>query len=114
MKTEKQNKLNAQINEVLSQRLFELVMEIQSDFGLITVNSSILSADLSYIDVYVSCFKNQDTLCKTLANYAQELKEELKRKIVLRKMPIIRFRYDDSMETENKLISQINNLHIPS
>jgi ribosome-binding factor A len=114
MKQERQNKMDSKIQEILSQKIFELTMEIQQDYGLITVNSTRLAPDMSYIDVFVSSIKNQEILCKTLATYAQELKESLKNKIVLRKMPIIRFRYDKSMETENKMLAQINALDIPN
>jgi ribosome-binding factor A len=56
--------------------------------------------------------KNQDKLCKTLANYAQDIKEEINKNITLRKMPIVRFRYDETMEKSADLINKINDLEI--
>ncbi len=114
MKLERQNKIEAKLKDILSQKIYELTMEIQSEYGLITINATKLAPDMSYIDVYVSCIKNQDILCKNLAKYAQELKDALKTGIILRKMPIIRFRYDNSIEVENNLIEKINALDIPN
>jgi ribosome-binding factor A len=54
--------------------------------------------------------KNSDRLCKTLANYAQDIKEEINKNITLRKTPIVRFRYDESIEKSTNLINKINEL----
>jgi len=67
---------------------------------------------MSYLDVFVSSIKNSDILCKTLANYAQEVKEAINKKITLRKTPIVRFRYNDEMEFSAQLISKIDKLEI--
>gem|GEM_PF-1447406 len=88
----------------------EEIAEIQADFGLITINSVKLAPDLSYLDIFVSSLQNGDTLCKTLAGYAQVCKEAINKKMPLRKTPIIRFRYDDTMETTHKMIQDINSL----
>lgn len=114
MKLERQNKIEAKLKDILSQKIYELTMEVQSEYGLITINSTKLAPDMSYIDVYVSSIKNQDVLCKNLAKYAQNLKDALKNGIILRKMPIIRFRYDNSIEIENNMIHKINSLDIPN
>lgn len=110
MNKDRQVKMEAKLKEIISTKLFSLTMEIQSEFGLITVNNLTLAPDMSYIDIFVSSLKSPETLCKTLAVYAQELKEEINKNITLRKTPIIRFRYDDSMEHATNIISQINAL----
>ncbi len=113
MKQQRQNKMDARIQEIISEKIHVLTLEVQQDYWLITVNMTRLAPDMSYIDVFVSSIKNQEVLCKTLAKYAQEIKEELRDKIILRKTPIIRFRYDTSMEDESRIISKINALEIP-
>jgi len=67
---------------------------------------------MSYIDIYVSSIKNGELLCKTLANFAQIIKENINKKITLRKTPIVRFRYTTEMETFTNLLNKINSLEI--
>lgn len=112
MNQERLKKLNSQLQEIVSTRLYEETIEIQSDFWLITVNSVLLAPDMSYLDIMVSCIKNNQTLCKTLANYAQSIKEDINKKMPLRKTPIIRFRYHDEMEFSTQLLQKINALDI--
>jgi ribosome-binding factor A len=65
---------------------------------------------MSYLDVFVSSIKNNEVLCKKLAKYAQKVKEDINKKITLRKTPIIRFRYNNEMEFSSDLISKIGDL----
>lgn len=67
---------------------------------------------MSYLDIFVSSLKNQETLCKTLATYAQDIKHTINTKITLRKTPIVRFRYTDEMEFTTNLVDKINSLEI--
>lgn len=105
-------KFDSLLKSIISNRLYIETMEIQENYWIITVNNVSLASDMSYIDVYVSSLKGKDTLCKTLAKYAQVLKEEINKNIILRKTPIIRFRYDDTMEKSTILINKINDLDI--
>jgi ribosome-binding factor A len=112
MNQERLKKMNALLKEIVWVCIYEKTIEIQSDFWLITVNDVKLATDMSYLDVFVSSIKNSDKLCKTLAWFAQDVKEEINKKITLRKTPIIRFRYNDEMEFATDLISKINSLEI--
>ena len=112
MNKERLKKMNSLLKEIVSLSIYESVIEIQSDFWLITVNNVNLATDMSYLDIYVSSIKNWAILCKILAKYAQKIKEDINAKIILRKTPIIRFRYNDEMEFEINLISKINKLEI--
>lgn len=105
-------KFNSMLKEIVWNCILENTLEIQSEFWLITVNSVSLSTDMSYLDVFVSSIKNSDKLCKTLANFAQIIKASINKKITLRKTPIIRFRYNDEMETSTSLLNKINSLEI--
>ena len=64
----------------------------------------------SYLDVFVSSFKNKDILCKTLAWYARPITKAINKEIKIYKMPKLRFRYDESWEISQNIINTINNL----
>lgn len=110
MQKQRLDRYNSLLKKVVGDYLQEQTYEIQSDFGMITLHSVELSSDLSYLDVFVSCLKNQEMLCKTLKEYATDLKKEINTNIMLRKMPIIRFRYNDEIEYTTHLINEINSL----
>jgi len=110
MDKKRKSQHESQLKEIIWATLLEETADIQSDFGLITINCVKLAPDLSYLDIFVSSLKNGEMLCKTLAWYAQICKEAINKKLPLRKTPIIRFRYDDTMETTHKMIQNINSL----
>lgn len=112
MKQDRLKKMNAGLKEIVGNCILEHTLEIQSDFWLITVNDIEMSPDMSYLDIYVSSLKNNERLCKTLANYAQIIKENINKHITLRKTPIVRFRYDKEMEHATELIQKINSLDV--
>lgn len=112
MKSDRLKKMNALLKEIVGNCVLEETLEIQNDFWLITINSVSLASDMSYLDVFVSSLKNGEILCKTLANYAQAIKEAVNKKITLRKTPIIRFRYNNEMEFSTNLINTINSLEV--
>ncbi len=110
MKQDRLKKMNSMLKEIVWNCIMEQTLEIQSEFWLITVNDVELASDMSYLDVFVSSLKNGEKLCKTLANYAQLVKEAINNNITLRKTPIVRFRYSNEMEFSTQLISKINSL----
>lgn len=112
MNDKRLKKFDSMLKNIISNKLFIETMEIQEDYWIITVNNVSLASDMSYVDVYVSSIKSQDTLCKTLAKYQQVIKEEINKNITLRKTPIIRFRYDNTIEKSTYLIEKINLLDI--
>lgn len=111
MKQIKLNKINSVLKQIVWESILRNTLEIQDNFWLITVNNVKLSADISYLDIFVSSLKNQELLCKTLAKNAQIIKEDINKKISLRKTPIIRFKYDNKIELSTELISKIDLLY---
>lgn len=105
-------KMNSLLKEIVWRCILENTQESQNDFWLITINKVELSKDMSYLDVFVSCIKNEGKLTKFLANYAQDVKESINKKITLRKTPIVRFRYTNEMEFFTNLLNKINSLGI--
>ena len=110
MNKDKQKKLESIAHKVISSYFAEYLKEIESDFWLINIVKIKISSDLSYLDIFVSSFKNSDILCKTLANYAQDITKALNKEIKIYKMPKVRFRYDNSWEISQNIIQTINNL----
>lgn len=112
MNQDRLKKMNSILKEIVGKCLIEQTLEIQSEFWFITVNDVELASDMSYLDIFVSSLKNSDKLCKTLASYAQTIKEAINKDITLRKTPIVRFRYRNEMEFSTHLIAKINSLDI--
>ena len=110
MNQERLKKLESISARIISEFFIEELREVESDFWLINIAQVEISSDLSYLDIHVSSFQNQDILTKTLAKYAPEMNRKLHKKLSLRKMPKIRFRYDESWEISSEIIGTINNL----
>ncbi|MDR2411326.1 MAG: hypothetical protein LBD88_01690 [Candidatus Peribacteria bacterium] len=55
----------------------------------------IISSDLSYLDVWISAFKNQNILAKTIAKYNNKIQSRYNKAVKIRKLPKIRYRYDN-------------------
>lgn len=105
-------KMEAWLKWIITSFLLEKSLEIQQEFWLITINDIKIANDLSYLDIFVSSLKNSDKLCKSLALFAQDIKEEINKNITLRKTPIVRFRYDNTIEHSTELINKINKLEL--
>lgn len=110
MNNQKMKKLESILLSLISNFIIDELKDIESDFWLININWVKLSTDLSYLDVLVSSFKNTDILTKTLALYAKDMERKIYKKIEIRKLPKIRFRYDQSWEISQNIVNKINNL----
>ncbi len=110
MNKERLKKLESVSLELIIDTLNPMLKEIESDFWLINITWTKISPDLSYLDVYVSSFKNEDILCKTLANYAHLIQRNIGKKLSLRKNPRVRFRYDNKWKIAQEISMTINNL----
>ena len=112
MNQDRLKKLENVAQTLISSFILEEMQEIQSHFGLINVSSVKLSSDLSYLDVYVSAFKNQTELTKALAKNNREIQQKFHKAMTLRKIPRIRYRYDDSGEVSQTIYNTLNSLDI--
>ena len=110
MNQEKIKKLENISRWIIAEFFMEELREVEAEFSLINIAKVEISSDLSYLDIFVSSFKNQELLTKTLAKYAPEMNRKLHKKLSLRKMPKIRFRYDESWEISSEILWTINNL----
>lgn len=114
MKEDRLKKMQSMIWALASEFLFMEAKEIEDEFWLINVTWVKLASDLSYLDIFVSSFKNQENLCKALSKYDYEIVKKINERVQLRKSPRIRFRYDEKWEISRNITSLINTLEIPN
>lgn len=107
MNNERIKKLEAVAHELVSNYIFESLEDSEQIFGIITILWVKISSDLSYLDIYISSLKNWIILPKTLAKHNREIQWRLNKKIQIRKLPKIRFRYDDSWEIWQQICDTI-------
>jgi len=96
MNQERIKKLESVSRELVSQYILEELDDSELTFWLITVTRVKISSDLSYLDIFVSSLLNWDVLPKTLAKHNREIQWRFNRTLNIRKLPKIRFRYDES------------------
>ena len=110
MNKDRLKKLEATSHKVLSDIIFEETSEIWTDFWLITITEIVISPDLSYLDVWVSAFKNEDILAKTLAKKNWIIQSRYNKAINIRKLPRIRYRYDNKGKIWQEVSVVINEI----
>lgn len=107
MKNERLKKLESVAQELVSRFIFEELEDSEKEFWIITITWVKISSDLSYLDIYVSSMKNPDILPKTLAKHNHEIQSKLGKSLLIRKLPRIRFRYDNKWETWQNIMDLI-------
>lgn len=112
MNLDKKKKLETTSRKLISNFVIERIEDNDRIFWLINVNWVEISSDLSYLDVFVSSFENTELLTKTLAKYARNMESIILKNLEMRKVPRIRFRYDEKWEIGQKVIAEINKLEI--
>lgn len=110
MNKERIKKLESLSLEIISQIIFEEALDIQNDFWLINVTDVTISPDLSYLDVWVSCIKNGEMLPKALAKKNYIIQWQYNRKMSIRKLPKIRYRYDARGENSAKILDTLQQI----
>jgi len=110
MNKDRLKKLESTTLQLVSNFLFEYIQNIEDEFWLINITWIKISSDISYLDIYVSSFKNNENLTKTLAIYAHDIQRKLNKSLSLRKNPRIRFRYDESWKIAWEINETIKNL----
>ena len=110
MNKERIAKLESITKELVTKFIFEELEDSENIFWLITITWTKISPDLSYLDIFVSSLKNSQLLPKTLAKHNYHIQKKLNTSIAIRKLPKIRFRYDDKWETSGDILQIINNL----
>lgn len=106
------NKFESLAKQVISKIIYNKTENLDNDFGLITVTKTKISKDLSYLDVYVSCFRNKELITKSLAKEGFFIQREANKAIKIRRVPKIRFKYDEEWEIQARVTTNMNKLDI--
>lgn len=110
MNKQRIKKLESLSREIIWSLILEEINDDENDFWLINVSEVVISSDLSYLDVWVSCFKNEDKLAKTIAKHNNVIQNKYNKKISIRKLPRIRYRYDNKWAIWQDVCNTINKL----
>lgn len=108
MNQERIKKLERVSRELITNFIFEELEDTEQTFWIITVTWVKISSDLSYLDIFVSSLLNWEILPKTLAKHNREIQGRFNKALSIRKLPRIRFRYDDSWAIWQKINETIN------
>lgn len=110
MNQERIRKLERVSRELVTNFIFEELEDSELTFWIITVTWVKISSDLSYLDIYVSSLKNWNILAKTLAKHNNEVQAKFNRILNIRKLPRIRYRYDNSWAIWQEVCEVINTI----
>lgn len=110
MNKDRIKKLESVSREIISNLIFECLEDYEKEFGIITITEVVISSDLSYLDVWVSSLKNCEILAKTLAKHNNEIQSKYNRAINIRKLPRIRYRYDNKWAIWQQVCETIKNV----
>ena len=110
MNTERIKKLERVSRELVTSYIFEELEDSEQNFWIITVTWVKISSDLSYLDINVSSLLNWELLTKTLAKHSRQIQSKFNKALWIRKLPKIRFRYDDSWAIWQEVCDVINKI----
>ena len=108
----KQKKINSEITRCLSEIIFEEARD--SVLKDITITAAEVSNDLSFCKVYFTSLSDIDhkKLEKNINDdTAKFLRMKLADRIELRNIPLLSFKYDESIEYGNNIENIINKIH---
>jgi len=98
------------VSSLMRQEISELLQREVKDPRLsqfIAVNEVSLSADLKYARVFVSCMGSQEekqAMLSGLGAAANYLRNQLAKRLRLRRVPELNFEWDDSIERGDRLL----------
>ena len=108
MNKERIKKLESVTKQIVTTLIFQELEDSEKNFWIITILWVRISSDLSYLDIYVSSLKNWEILAKTLATHNHDIQSKLNKTLSIRKLPRIRFRYDNSWKKWQEVCDIIN------
>lgn len=108
------NSRQRRVAEQIQREIARLIQQELKDprLGMITVSAVEVSRDMSYATVYVTVLGDNSNVAQSLEILDKAsgfLRKELSRLIRLRIMPVLRFRFDESVAKGNHLASLIDN-----
>lgn len=108
MNQERIKKLERVSRELVTNYIFEELEDSELTFWIITITWVKISSDISYLDIFVSSLNNWEILTKTLAKHNYNIQWRFNKALNIRKLPKIRFRYDNSWAIWEEVCKVIN------
>ncbi len=86
--------------------------EVKNNIGLVTITDCEVTTDLEYLTVYYTVLSNKDRkkAKEGLDNSKGFIRSSLAKKVSMRKVPNITFKYDESYETGNRIDSLLEEI----
>ena len=110
MNNERLKKLESVSKKVIWKIIMEETQDLTEEFWIITITDIKISQDLSYLDIFVTSMKNWGLLTKALAKKNYIIQHRYNKMISIRKLPRIRYRYDESWENSTKILETLKNI----
>jgi ribosome-binding factor A len=107
------------VNNLIRQEISELLQRQIKDPRLssfVTITDVSTSHDLKYAKVFVSCISGKEEkqeILSVLAGASGFFRNELARRLKLRRIPELSFQWDDSIERGTRLLELINTVTTP-
>lgn len=111
MSEQKHKKFENTARKIISECFLQDIDLDMARYGLVNISDIQMSSDRSYLDIYLSCFHNQQWLTKYMSEYAHIIQKKLGTQMQTYKIPKVRFRYDDSGEIGQNIQNTINTLN---
>lgn len=111
--THRMEKVNAEMQKVLSIIINDELRNPYLDDAVITVCKAITSPDFSQCKVYISAINatvDHNSLIKELQNSANFIKKEVAEKLNMKRTPELIFIYDDSIEQGDRIMKLLEGL----
>jgi ribosome-binding factor A len=102
------------VNHLIRQEISELLRREVEDPRLgsfVSINEVVTSPDLKYAKVFVSCIGSDEKkkeILSALAVASGFIHNELTKRLRLRHIPVLEFRWDDSIERGARILGLIN------
>ena len=102
------------VNHLIRQQISELLQRQVKDprlGGLVSITEVVTSPDLKYARVFVSCLcsdEEKKKILDTLVSASGFLHNELSKRLRLRHVPQLDFRWDDSIEKGARILGLID------
>ncbi len=112
MEQKRLQKLESIAKRIASEHILSSLTAEEDIFGIITITWVTASSDLSYLDIHVSSMRNKDDLTKALSSRAYKIQKEIAKNVSIRKIPRVRFRYDEQWEIASGINHTLHSLDI--
>ena len=108
------DKVNSSMQKALSAIINNEIRNPNLDNLVITVTEVQTAPDFSSAKVFISAlggYEKRDLIIKELEEAEGFIKRELSTELALKRMPALRFIYDDSLDQGNKIMSLLEKIH---